>query len=671
MSYRSRVYRQRTPRAKDDSSKEPFFSQHDTGKPSKKGSFFQAKLAVNEPGDQHEQEADSVANAVVNKSGNQPVVQQQQISPVQRLATTSEEERVSSNDERMERDKEKPFQRQAAEPEKEKAVQKKGSAEPDKEKPLQKKAAPEQDKEKPVQAKSDTEKEHEKAQKKEDVPKKEEEKKTVAAVQRKAESAGAAPASVHSKMGATAGKGKPLPRTSLHEMGHAFGTDFSSVRVHDDNDAASMSEALNAKAFTHGKDVYFGKGQFNPQSATGKHLLAHELTHVVQQNGPVIQRDTAPLPKFDYSLKQGEFENFSASYFPDAIKPGEGNIVYRHNIGLVFDSTIDAKQQEKFRKDFKTNVESLWQDKFLFELNDPSFTHYTAHVKLDINFTDDPTKLHTVVEVKSRPNDFRSNVEGRTNSEAPKMRHVGYLDLRDPSPEELAKKNKGKGGQRPSMVQQVGNFGFDSDAINSDCETGIRKIEEHIGTLADGKDSDEMAFLPKITYIGRASPEGNKYYNIELSRRRARAVKKRVETDTPKAKSMTATIEAEGADKTNFEANKENYRRVNVLVYPFTPFSQIKENDQNTAAHEFGHMIGYGDEYDEKGDAKYEKKIAGDRPRHYEDVKAIMGQAAADELDQSHSSSMMSIGNDLKKGHYAYFLKAIRDLTGNQQWNIK
>jgi len=177
MSYRSRVYRQRNPRGKDEGKKEPFFSQNDNSKSAKRGSFFQAKLAVNESGDSHEKEADSVANAVVNKTGEKPAVQQTEISSVQRLATTKEEEQVSSNDERMDRDKEKPFQRKTAEPEKEKeqAIQKKEAPDKEKEKPVQKKEMPEQEKDKKVQMKEEQEKD--KIQKKEEMPVKEDEKK--------------------------------------------------------------------------------------------------------------------------------------------------------------------------------------------------------------------------------------------------------------------------------------------------------------------------------------------------------------------------------------------------------------------------------------------------------------------------------------------------------------
>jgi len=62
-----------------------------------------------------------------------------------------------------------------------------------------------------------------------------------------------------------------------------FGQDFSAVRVHAGPDAAVSAEALAAKAFTIGSDILFGSGEFAPETASGRALLAHELAHVVQQ----------------------------------------------------------------------------------------------------------------------------------------------------------------------------------------------------------------------------------------------------------------------------------------------------------------------------------------------------------------------------------------------------
>ena len=77
--------------------------------------------------------------------------------------------------------------------------------------------------------------------------------------------------------------GQPLDRTTRGFMESSFGHDFSQVRVHTDERAAESAQAVNAIAYTVGRDVVFGAGQFAPETAAGRGLLAHELTHTIQQ----------------------------------------------------------------------------------------------------------------------------------------------------------------------------------------------------------------------------------------------------------------------------------------------------------------------------------------------------------------------------------------------------
>ena len=78
-------------------------------------------------------------------------------------------------------------------------------------------------------------------------------------------------------------------------MESAFGADFSGVRIHAGSAAAGLSRDIQAHAFTHGSDIYFNHGQYDPHTDGGRRLLAHELTHVVQQRGASsIQRVAQP-----------------------------------------------------------------------------------------------------------------------------------------------------------------------------------------------------------------------------------------------------------------------------------------------------------------------------------------------------------------------------------------
>jgi hypothetical protein len=89
--------------------------------------------------------------------------------------------------------------------------------------------------------------------------------------------------SIESRINSSKGSGNPLPQNTQTFMKSKFGTDFKEVRVHTDTNAVQLSKELNAQAFTVGRDIYFNTGKYDLQSSQGKHLLAHELTHVVQQ----------------------------------------------------------------------------------------------------------------------------------------------------------------------------------------------------------------------------------------------------------------------------------------------------------------------------------------------------------------------------------------------------
>jgi ferredoxin len=79
--------------------------------------------------------------------------------------------------------------------------------------------------------------------------------------------------------------GQSLESSVRRDMEQRIGAGFSGVKVHTDSGAAQMNRRLNARAFTHGSDIYFGEGEYHPGSSSGRLLIAHELVHVVQQGG--------------------------------------------------------------------------------------------------------------------------------------------------------------------------------------------------------------------------------------------------------------------------------------------------------------------------------------------------------------------------------------------------
>jgi len=89
--------------------------------------------------------------------------------------------------------------------------------------------------------------------------------------------------SIASRIGATRGGGRSLPAETRRSMEPHFRADFSGVRVHTDGESSDLAGQLKARAFTTGRDIYFGSGNYQPDSSEGQRLIAHELTHVVQQ----------------------------------------------------------------------------------------------------------------------------------------------------------------------------------------------------------------------------------------------------------------------------------------------------------------------------------------------------------------------------------------------------
>ena len=102
---------------------------------------------------------------------------------------------------------------------------------------------------------------------------------------------------VESELRRRRGQGSPLPDATRTSMEERFGVDFSRVRIHADAAAHGLTARLDSLAFTQGSDIYFSGGRYRPGTEEGDRLLAHELTHVVQQGGgaaggvPHVQRE--------------------------------------------------------------------------------------------------------------------------------------------------------------------------------------------------------------------------------------------------------------------------------------------------------------------------------------------------------------------------------------------
>ena len=237
---------------------------------------LQPKLKIGRPNDKYEQEADRVADEVMRmpdprlQRQEEPEEEQEEetlqpkplVSQITPLVQVQRQEEPEEEEEEEETLQAKPLaeeitplvQRQVEEEEEEKLAQAELAEGP------QVRRQTEEDEEKEIRPKS---------------------------------IAGAAP-DVTLEMGrdiqSIKGVGQPLSASERAFFEPRFRTDFSNVRVHSDARAAYVARSINARAFTLGRDVVFGTGQYSPGNSSGRKLLAHELTHVVQQNDGAIVR---------------------------------------------------------------------------------------------------------------------------------------------------------------------------------------------------------------------------------------------------------------------------------------------------------------------------------------------------------------------------------------------
>ncbi|NTW69465.1 MAG: DUF4157 domain-containing protein [Chlorobiaceae bacterium] len=138
--------------------------------------------------------------------------------------------------------------------------------------------------------------------------------------------------SISNRIESTFGAGTPLPEPTRSFMENRFGTEFSNVRIHADHDSAQLSHSLNAQAFTVGKDIYFNEGKYTPDSESGRYLLAHELTHTLQQREVIDRKIQRRVDNVEINCADGEIR-----FIHDGI-----TTAYHLDHCQVSDNTYDA-----------------------------------------------------------------------------------------------------------------------------------------------------------------------------------------------------------------------------------------------------------------------------------------------------------------------------------------
>jgi hypothetical protein len=150
-----------------------------------------------------------------------------------------------------------------------------------------------------------------------------------------------------SRVESFSGGGQPLPESVRSFFEPLFGTDFGQVRVHTGSQAAESAAAIQARAFTSGQDVVFGSGEFRPEADEGRKLLAHELTHVVQQQGaPVLSPSCASLDTSECEVRADA----------DA---SAGNQIHNKEKGSQFACCAPSGSRQELEADAKRGSEAV------------------------------------------------------------------------------------------------------------------------------------------------------------------------------------------------------------------------------------------------------------------------------------------------------------------------
>ncbi|MDX2417950.1 MAG: DUF4157 domain-containing protein, partial [Xanthomonadales bacterium] len=250
-------------------SRKPFFS-------TSQGEAVQARMQLGRPGDVYEVQADHVADRVVNdKPASMGIGLAATVTPI--TQRQEEDESVQTQVE----EEEESIQAQSEEEEEE----------------LQ--AQSEEEEEEELQAQSEEEEEELQAQS-------EEEEEEHVQARSSANHKLRVSEEVSRQVRAAKGLGNPLPATVRSKMEAQFGADFSGVRIHTDSLAVQLSKALRAQAFTRGNDIFFNQGKFSPGSRSGTHLLAHELTHTVQQGA--VEADSSRTLRLSPEANNDDYE---------------------------------------------------------------------------------------------------------------------------------------------------------------------------------------------------------------------------------------------------------------------------------------------------------------------------------------------------------------------------
>lgn len=551
------------------------------------------------------------------------------------------------------------------------------------------------------------------------------------------------------------GNGSALNPSIQAEMEQGFGADFSGVKVHTDSTAVQMNKRLGAQAFTSGNDIYFNQGRYHPDAKHGKRLLAHELTHVVQQ-GAAVGHATVQKWPWSLTLEQQKAIFNARAYGPTTItRGGSGagfeagydprssrlNITVRGKVrfadglsrngasftspnkgmreaGLIpilknlpanlqaqvlpFFQFSEAEKQVHLTR-FTNNlrvVEGIYQNTGMsFRVADAGWEDVTAtpRINLDItegeavhevdrrsffgvtfNFTNPRASDHVQVEIVKQPSmgeyrEIRRIIaahDATINVTTGMVRGVRSSQGNDRG----ARRSAPEGfnnlmSLRSNAVDALGDLNY-SHSVFFEHNSG--ELSEQGRIALNTFFSDPMILWDRydrgidVTLTGYASAPGTTSYNTELVERRIDAVETYINS---RAASSNATArvseniwrsndadESAEADRTAAPTvhDPSSFRRVDIAIV------RTDNRRQNTLAHEMGHVFGLGDEY--VGGSRN----ATDPARHGPWAQSAGVTAGA---NVANDNRLMSQGNEFGASYYSNFAYALDRLT-SKHWII-
>jgi len=476
---------------------------------------------------------------------------------------------------------------------------------------------------------------------------------------------GAIDAETESAIQASRGGGRPMPDEARSKMEGAFGADFGGVRVHEGAKAAELNDRIQAKAFTVGNDVYFRDGIPDTSSSSGQELLAHELTHVVQQDAGRVRRrgHAANLPADIFtnlltispprrrvlnhrpSTGLGQFD---AEYVPGTGPDGRLVItvkpffewvqrVKQDNATKDFIVTAggwDQAEKDDFIAKFRQQTVAAWSGKYSFHATKTGFEQFRAQVEIrcepvaDI----DQSHFHHRIQKETDKNEKMSTGIGREQNSGA-ARNIGNFANSDRTerPHDSAKTCKGIADHDATRLTYLMDaFGVNPIRFRGD---GYKEIAPESKAALDNfvaaavrSERPGTVPHPLVAWGKRNKREKAGSGNRALAR--AQVVQAYIQSKAFKSNICDAREYDDIVDEQQAEYDSKNsaaskkYEKdkldpLKAVQYKREVVLEVSKNfvwtgdEYSILAHEFGHMLGSPDEYFTYGSAgAVDKKAA-------------------------------------------------------------